>query len=99
MANKGDWVQLQSTILEPGFRAPQVPKDTAEVPLPQWVKGWLMHDAKVGDEALVRTRTGRQVSGKLVQEAPSYSHSFGAFIPELLQVQEGIKQALWGEEQ
>jgi len=98
MAKKGDWVRLSAVILAPGQRAPQVPEDTARVPLVQWVKGWLEEDAGIGKTARVRTRTGRLVEGTLVEEAPAFSHSFGSFIPELLTVQQGIKEALWGRE-
>lgn len=98
MSKKGDWVLLQNVILQPTERAPQVPEDTKQVPLKQWVKGWLMDDAEIGQEATARTRTGRVIKGTLVEEAPNYTHSFGQFIPELLKVQEGIKAAMWGEE-
>ncbi|MFN3328842.1 MAG: 2-amino-4-ketopentanoate thiolase, partial [Fervidobacterium pennivorans] len=33
LAKKGDWVQVQVTILHPYERAPQVPEDTKKVPL------------------------------------------------------------------
>ena len=98
MSKKGDWVLLQNVILQPSQRAPQVPEDTKQVPLKQWVKGWLIADAEIGQEATARTRTGRVIKGTLVEEAPNYTHSFGQFIPELLKVQEGIKAAMWGEE-
>ena len=94
MARKGDWVRLISVILAPGERAPQVPEDTAKTSLTQWVKGWLLADAKVGSPARVRTRTGREVEGTLLDA----DHSFGEFIPELQQAQEGIRRAKWGEE-
>ena len=99
MPKKGDWVLLKSTILAPGERAPQVPEDTAKVPLIQWVKGHLLEDAQLGQTARAVTRTGRVVEGSLQEEAPAYHHSFGASIPELLAVQEGIRQAMWEEGQ
>lgn len=98
MARKGDWVRLISVILAPGERAPQVPEDTAKTSLTQWVKGWLLADAEVGSPARVRTRTGREVEGTLLEAFPLYDHSFGEFIPELQQAQEGIHRAKWGEE-
>ena len=97
MSKKGDWVLLKNTILEPGQRAPQVPEDTSRVPLVQWVKGRLVADAQMGQLARAITRTGRQVEGTLVEAAPAYHHSFGQFIPELLEVQEGIRRAMWEE--
>ena len=99
MAKKGDWVLLHSVILLAGERAPQVPEDTAKVPLAQWVKGHLLEDAEIGGQAQARTRTGRLVEGILQEVNPSYSHNFGSFIPELMQAQESIKQAMWGGEE
>lgn len=98
MAKKGDWVLLRGTVLLPGERAPQVPEDTARVPLLMWVKGHLREDALPGQQASVLTRTGRLAEGILEEEAPAYAHGFGGFVPELLAVQEGIKAALFGEE-
>ena len=83
MANKGDWVRIHSVILQPGERAAAVPEDTKQVPLEQWTKGYLQADAALGEEASVITRTGRFVSGTLVDDAPHYTHSFGDFVPEL----------------
>ncbi len=44
-------MQLHSVVLEPGERAPQVPEDTARMPLEMWVKGWLLADADLGQAA------------------------------------------------
>lgn len=98
MAKTGDWVTIQCTILTPDERAPQVPEDTAKTPLCQWVKGRLLADANMGDTATVKTRTGRKVEGKVVEINPAYQHSFGAYIPQLQQVQDSIKNAMWGKE-
>ncbi len=97
MAKQGDWVTVKSVILQPGERAPQVPQDTADTPLLQWVKGHLLQDAEIGQQAEVRTRTGRLARGEVVEEAPGYHHSFGGFVPELQQAQESILRAMWGE--
>jgi hypothetical protein len=90
MANKGDWVLLRSVVLRPGERAPQVPEDTARVPLLKWVKGWLLEDAHIGQPARVRTLTGRTEEGELLEANPSYSHGFGDFVPELQKARESI---------
>jgi 2-amino-4-ketopentanoate thiolase alpha subunit len=83
MAKKGDWVRIHSIILTSEQRSAAVPEDTKSVPLEQWTKGYLHADAKHGDTAVVTTRTGRVVSGTLVDETPHYTHSFGDFVPEL----------------
>ena len=83
MAKKGDWVRIHSIILTPDQRSSAVPEDTKTVPLEQWTKGYLHADTALGGEAVVTTRTGRIVSGTLVDDSPHYSHSFGDFVPEL----------------
>jgi len=98
MANKGDWVRIHSVILQPGERAAAVPEDTKRVPLEQWTKGYLDADAALGEEARVITRTGRLVSGTLVDDAPHYTHSFGDFVPELQQVGDETFRLLFGGE-
>ncbi len=67
----------------PEQRSAAVPDDTKSVPLEQWTKGHLHADATLGSAVTVTTRTGRVVSGTLVDEHPHYSHSFGEFVPEL----------------
>ncbi len=96
MAKKGDWVNIYSVVLKPEERAPQVPDDTKKVPLETWVKGFLHEDAKLNDEVTVKTLTGRIVKGKLVDEAPTYSHSYGDHIPELLQIGIDLREFLFG---
>ena len=83
MAKKGDWVRIHSIILTPEQRSSAVPEDTKSVPLEQWTKGYLHADTVLGESAKVTTRTGRIVSGTLVDESPHYTHSFGDFVPEL----------------
>ena len=96
MANKGDWVRIHSIILTPEQRSSAVPDDTKSVPLEQWTKGYLHADAMLGSKAVVTTRTGRIVSGTLVDEAPHYTHSFGDFVPELQQAGDEAFHFLFG---
>ena len=96
MAKKGDWVRIHSIILEPEQRSVAVPEDTKSVPLEQWTKGYLHADALLGDEATLTTRTGRIVTGTLVDETPHYSHSFGDFVPELQQAGDEAFAFLFG---
>ena len=96
MAKKGDWVRIHSIILTPEQRSSAVPDDTKSGPLEQWTKGYLHEDTALGDEAVVTTRTGRVVSGTLVEETPHYSHSFGEFVPELQQAGDEAFAFLFG---
>ena len=77
-AKTGEWIQIRQVILEPGQRAPQVPKDTSQVPLIRLVKGFLTHDANLGDTVTITTVIGRTMTGELVAVNPKYDHSFGA---------------------
>lgn len=96
MAKKGDYVNVYNIILTPDQRAPQVPDDTKEVPLEQWVRGFLRHDAEMGEIAEIKTITGRIVKGMIVEVAPTYTHSFGNHIPEIFQIGRQLKDILFG---
>lgn len=95
-AKKGDWVKIHSIVLKPEERAPQVPDDTKLVPLETWVKGFLQEDAELGDLVKVETYTGRFVEGTLVETAPTFRHSFGENVPELLQIGKQLREILFG---
>lgn len=97
-AQKGDWVQIHQIVLQPEERAPQVPEDTKQVPLELWVKGFALNEAKIGEQIEIETTTGRNVKGELVAVNPKYIHSFGEFVPELLQVDKTVKGILFGGE-
>ncbi|EYE89648.1 2-amino-4-ketopentanoate thiolase subunit alpha [Fervidicella metallireducens AeB] len=86
MARKGEWVQVHQIVLKPEERPAHLPEDTKKVPLELWVKGFLNHDAEIGDEVEITTLTGRTIKGELVEINPKYEYGFGEFVPELLQV-------------
>lgn len=93
---KGTWVQISNVVLPAGSRAPQVPEDTSQCDLMMWVKGALQADAAVGDTVEVVTATGRREQGVLCEANPSYTHSYGHFVPELMQVQQQLRDILFG---
>jgi hypothetical protein len=84
--SKGTWVQVERVVLEPGERAPTLPEDTRQVPYVLRVSGFLLEDAAIGADARVRTLIGRELSGSLTTVNPSYDHSFGETVPELLDI-------------
>jgi len=84
--NKGTWVQIEQVVLKPGERAPSLPADTRRVPYVLRVSGFLLDDAAVGEQARVRTLVGRELSGSLTTVNPSYDHSFGETVRELLDI-------------
>ena len=98
MAKQGDWVLIHDIVLQPSERAPQVPEDTKKVPLETWVKGFLTADGEIGQRVSVKTVTGRIVEGDLVDVEPSYSHSFGTYVPELHQIGFQLREILFGGE-
>lgn len=96
MAKKGDFVMVYDVVLSPQERAPQAPEDTRACPLEMRVRGFLVEDASVGDLVTIETLTGRHVSGKLVEVAPTYSHSFGNHIPEIFVIGKQLRGMLFG---
>jgi hypothetical protein len=82
----GTWVEIEQVILRPEERATSLPEDTKEVPYTLRVSGFLMQDCELGGTAFIRTIIGRELTGALVTVNPSYSHSFGATVPELLTI-------------
>jgi hypothetical protein len=56
------------------------------------------HDAKLGETVTVKTATGRVVEGKLVAVNPTYIHTYGEFQPELLKIEQQLKEIMYGGE-
>ena len=98
MAKKGDWVRIHRVVLPADGRNPSLPADTAAVPLEMWVKGFLCEDAEIGDEVRVETVTKRIEPGTLVEVNPCYEHSYGKFVPELVQIDRQLREILFGGE-
>jgi hypothetical protein len=82
----GTWVELVRTVLTAEQRAPGLPADTAAVPLVLRTSGFLLEPASVGQPARIRTLIGRAQAGTLLAVNPSYTHSFGETVPELLTI-------------
>jgi len=95
MVKKNEWVLIHRVILNPEERAAAIPDDTKKVPLEMRVKGRLAADAEIGGEAEVITRTGRREKGRLLEVNPTYRHSFGDFVPELLTVSENLRKVMF----
>ena len=83
---QGTWVEIERVVLKPEERAPTLPEDTQKVPYILHVSGFLTADAEMGQPVTVRTLIGRELSGSLRRVNPSYTHSFGTTIPELLTI-------------
>ncbi|NLC40990.1 MAG: 2-amino-4-ketopentanoate thiolase [Clostridiaceae bacterium] len=96
---KGDYVVVQRIVLTEGERAPQVPEDTAKVPLIALFKGYLEDESAVpGDEVNVITMSGRKDKAVLTARDPSAQHTYGRFVPELMQVHRQVRDLVFGGE-
>lgn len=92
---KGEWVQVHEVVLKSEQRTARLPEDTMKVPVELWVKGFLNHDAEIGQEVEITTITGRITRGTLVEVNPTYDYGFGEqFVPELLKVGLQLKAIL-----
>lgn len=83
---KGTWVEIEQIVLTPAERAPSLPEETRKVPYILHVSGFLQHDAEIDQQVTIRTIIGRELSGTLKTVNPSYTHSFGTTVPELLTI-------------
>ena len=81
---QGTWVEIEQVVLSPAERAPTLPDDTRQTPYMLRVAGFLLADGEVGQEVQISTLIGRRLSGVLRTVNPSYTHSFGETVPELL---------------
>ena len=89
MLKAGTWVEIEAVLLTPAERAPNLPSDTAQVPYILKLSGFLTEDAELGMEVAICTLIGREHRGVLKIANPSYAHSFGATVPELLMIGTG----------
>ena len=97
MAKKNDWVRIHRNVLEPAERTGKLPEDTKMVPLEMWVKGRLQNEtAAIGDEVTITTCVGRTEHGTLIEIDPCYELNYGAFVPEILAMEEQLRGALFG---
>ena len=84
--SKGTWVEIEQVILTPEQRASTLPEDTKKTPYMMHISGFLTKDAEMGEAVEVSSIIGRLHTGKLITVNPSYSHSFGKTVPELLTI-------------
>jgi len=82
----GAWVEIEQVVLAPEERAPSLPPETKAVPYVMRVSGFLAESAELGQEVTIHTLIGRELRGTLRVANPSYSHSFGETVPELLTI-------------
>jgi len=86
---KGTWVEIERVLLQPEERAPNLPEDTRKCPYVLRISGFLQEDAELGAEAKINSIIGHEHGGRLRVVNPSYGHSFGTTVPELLTIGTG----------
>ena len=86
---KGTWVEIERVLLKPEERAPNLPEDTRQCPYVLRISGFLQEDAEIGADVKIRSLIGHEHAGVLRVVNPSYNHSFGTTIPELLTIGTG----------
>lgn len=82
----GTWVEIERVLLRPEERAPSLPQETRKCPYILNLSGFLLEPGELGAEVKIRTMIGRQQTGMLRRVNPSYDHSFGTIVPELLDI-------------
>lgn len=85
-AKKGDWVVVSEIVLPIENRSINLPEETKKVPLKMWVKGFIKSDANIGDLVEIETKSGRITKGTLEIINPTYTISFGNYIPEISKI-------------
>ncbi len=98
MIEKGSYVRIRRTLLEPGERSPNLPEETSKVPFKMWVKGFLQEEADLFDIVTVKTTTGRFETGRLKEANPPYKHGYGDFVPEILTLRDIIRNDMYGDD-
>jgi hypothetical protein len=83
---KGTWVEIERVLLKPEERAPNLPEETRTCPYVLRISGFLQEEAEPGAEVRVKSLIGHEHSGVLKVVNPSYGHSFGTTVPELLTI-------------
>lgn len=96
MVKKGEWVRIHSVVLKASERTAKIPDDTQQCDLEQWTKGTLLADAEIGDEVSVKTAANRIVEGTLIEEHPYYTHSYGKFVPEIIEIDKQLREIMFG---
>lgn len=94
MAKKGQWVRIHRVVLKADERTAKLPEDTQKCDLQMWVKGYLQNDAEIGDEVEVITATDRIEKGTLIEESPYYTHSYGKFVPEIVEIDRRVREIM-----
>jgi hypothetical protein len=90
MIEKGSYVRIRKTLLQPNERSSNLPEATKKVPFKMWVKGYVLEETELFEISEVKTVTGRIEKGRIKEKNPTYKHNYGEFVPEALTLRETI---------
>lgn len=96
MAKKGQWVRIHRVVLKANERTAKLPADTQKCDLEMWSKGTLLTDAELGAEVEVETAVGRIEHGILIEVEPYYTHSYGKYVPEIIEIDKILREEMGG---
>jgi hypothetical protein len=94
MVKKGSFVEVRKVLLEPSERAEHLPEETKQVPFEARIRGFLLRDARLGEEAEIETRIGRIVRGTVVAVDPPFTYGFGRPVRELIDVSRELRKEI-----
>ena len=97
MVKKGEWVRIHAVVLKSEERTGKIPEDTKNCDLEMWTKGTLLQDAEIGDEVEVETAVGRIAKGTFIEVHPYYTHSYGKFVPEIIEIDKQLREIMGGD--
>lgn len=97
MAKKGEWVRIHKVVLKASNRTAKIPADTQKCDFEMWTKGVLQNEkAEIGDVVTIRSAVDRLETGTLIEVEPHYTHSYGKFIPEIIEIDNRLKAIMDG---
>lgn len=100
MAKKGEWVRIHNVVLKASDRTARIPDDTKKCDLEMWTKGQLLDEtAEIGDVVTIKTATGREEKGTMIEVGSYYTHSYGKFVPEIIEIDNMLREEMFGGEE
>ena len=70
---------------------------TQKCDLQMWTKGFLEDEtAEIGDVVTVKTAVNRFEKGTLIEVGPYYTHSYGKFVPEIIEIDKQLREIMFG---
>ena len=100
MAKKGEWVRIHNVVLKASDRTARIPDDTRKCDLEMWTKGQLLDEtAEIGVVVTIKTATGREEKGTMIEVGSYYTHSYGKFVSEIIEIDNMLREEMFGGEE